>query len=167
MTKKFKKVPVRGISAKEVLTLWRRGELYRLEDEVSHEELLERCQQDTLKYVAAINGFVEEKWVPYINKVWEMVVGDEEFSSRLVMRQKHQFNRYFVTTLVYNLQALGFYQPTTLVNQLQLHLCMEGVTQKNSVYKSSGAYAFPSALRTRLNKILKIFSGSKDCSFSP
>ena len=157
MTKNFKKVPVRGMSAEEVLTLWRKGELYRLEEEVSREELLERCQQDTLKYVAAINGFVEEKWVPYINKVWESVVGDEEFSSRLVMRQKHQFNRYFVTTLVYNLQALGFYQPIAQVNQLQLHLCLEGVTQKNSIYKSSGRYDFPSSLRTRLNKILEYF----------
>ncbi len=157
MTKDFKKVPVRGMSAEEVLTLWRKGELYRLEEEVSREELLKRCQQDTLRYVAAINGYVEEKWVPYIDKVWESVVGDEEFSSRLVMQQKHQFNRYFVTALVYNLQALGFYQPTGLVNQLQLHLCLEGVTQKNSVYKSSGSYPFPNALRIRLNKILEIF----------
>ncbi len=43
--RKLKKVPMRGITAEELLALWREGKLYQEvnEEDLSQEELLARC----------------------------------------------------------------------------------------------------------------------------
>lgn len=155
--KKFEKVPIGGIAAKDVLALWREGKLYQevSEEDISDEELQARCRQEALRYVAAIDGFATEKWRPLISEVWERVLSDKMFSAMLVMRNKRQLNRYFLTSLVFNLQARGIYCPAGKVSQLRLHLTLEGTNKKNSIYKNIVNYPVRLEQRRRLTALME------------
>ena len=155
--KKFEKVPIGGIAAKDVLALWREGKLYQevSEEDISDEELQARCRQEALRYVAAIDGFATEKWRPLISEVWERVLSDKMFSAMLVMRNKRQLNRYFLTSLVFNLQARGIYYPAGKVSQLRLHLTLEGTNKKNSIYKNIVNYPVRLEQRRRLTALME------------
>ena len=167
--KKFEKVPIGGIAAKDVLALWREGKLYQevSEEDISDEELQARCRQEALRYVAAIDGFATEKWRPLISEVWEFrnikkgsevwerVLSDKMFSAMLVMRNKRQLNRYFLTSLVFNLQARGIYYPAGKVSQLRLHLTLEGTNKKNSIYKNIVNYPVRLEQRRRLTALME------------
>lgn len=155
--KKFEKVPIGGIAAKDVLALWREGKLYQevSEEDISGEELQARCRQEALRYVAAIDGFATEKWRPLISEVWERVLSDKMFSAMLVMRNKRQLNRYFLTSLVFNLQARGIYYPAGKVSQLRLHLTLEGTNKKNSIYKNIVNYPVRLEQRRRLTALME------------
>ena len=155
--KKFEKVPIGGIAAKDVLALWREGKLYQevSEEDISDEELQARCRQEALRYVAAIDGFATEKWRPLISEVWERVLSDKMFSAMLVMRNKRQLNRYFLTSLVFNLQARGIYYSAGKVSQLRLHLTLEGTNKKNSIYKNIVNYPVRLEQRRRLTALME------------
>jgi len=146
-----------GIAAKDVLALWREGKLYQevSEEDISDEELQARCRQEALRYVAAIDGFATEKWRPLISEVWERVLSDKMFSAMLVMRNKRQLNRYFLTSLVFNLQARGIYYPAGKVSQLRLHLTLEGTNKKNSIYKNIVNYPVRLEQRRRLTALME------------
>ena len=161
--KKFEKVPIGGIAANDVLALWREGKLYQevSEEDISDEELQARCRQEALRYVAAIDGFATEKWRPLISEVWERVLSDKMFSAMLVMRNKRQLNRYFLTSLVFNLQARGIYYPAGKVSQLRLHLTLEGTNKKNSIYKSAVIYGLSFQQRFRIREISQKVAGLK------
>ena len=160
--KTFRKIPAGGITAEDVLALWREGRLYQETsgEEISAEELLARCRQEALRYVAAIDGFAADKWRPLINKVWQRVVADKVLSAELVMRNKRQLNRYFLTSLVFNLQARGIYHPVEEVSQLRLHLALEGTDKKNGIYKNFVNYPVSQAHRRRLSALLDDLSPS-------
>ena len=157
--KKFEKVPTVGITAEELLALWRQGKLYQEvnEEEISQEELLARCKQEALRYVAAIDEFVTPQWRPFVSEVWERVLCDKMFSAELVMRNKRKLNRYFLTSLVFNLQARGFYYPAEKVSQLRLHLKLEGTNKKNSIYKNIVNYPVRQEQRRRLSALMQDF----------
>lgn len=151
-------VPVKGITAKEVLKLWQAGKLYQeFSEEEYQKSLLTRCRQEALAYVASINEYATSEWYPHINKVWEMVIYDETLSSSLVMKQKCTMNRYYLTAIVYLLQAKNIYQPAEQVSQLKLHLSLEKISKKNSIYKSVVNYPVSYAQRRRLSSLIENF----------
>lgn len=154
MTQKFVKVPAKGITAEELLVLWQEGELYRREEPIPYEELLARCQQEAIVYVSSIDEFVAPAWRPYIKDVWKAIVCDVRIASFLLMSQKREMNRYFVTALVYNLQVLGIYDPVEEVSMLKLHQKLEGIGKRNSIFKNWGSYALTNAQRRILNDII-------------
>lgn len=162
MAKKFVKVPVRGMTAEEVLALWQEGKLYREEEteRVSYEELLVHCQQEALSYVAAIDEFATAEWQPHLHRLWEVIVADEVFAAELVMKQNRMLNKYFVTSLVCNLQVRSVYYSTETVSLLKLHLTLEGVTKKNSIYKNMVNYPLSVEQRKRLSVLMEDFSAS-------
>lgn len=157
--KKFEKVPSRGITAEELLALWRQGKLYQEvnEEDLSQEELQARCRQEALRYVAAIDEFVTPQWRPFVSEVWERVLSDRMFSAELVMRNKRKLNRYFLTSLVFNLQVRGFYYPAGKVSQLRLHLKLEDTNKKNSIYKNIVNYPVRLEQRRRLSALMQDF----------
>lgn len=164
MNEKFKQVPTRGITTEELLALWREGKLYQAVGP-TEEELLARCRHEALRYVAAVNEYVAPEWLPYIDDVWQAIVNDEAFTDGFVMKKKHQLNRYFLTGLVFNMQARGAYFPIEMVSQLRLHLKLERASKKNSIYKNVVQYPLNKAQRLRLSKIFENFIGSKKTSF--
>ena len=162
MTQKFKKVPVRGMTAEEVVALWLEGRLYTEAKKTSESdrETLARCQREALEYAQRVDVFATPEWRPYINMVWERIVEADSFALGLVMKQKRQLNRYFITGVVFNLQTLGVYRPPQDVSQLRLHLTLEEVKQKNSIFKNWGQYAINGAQRKCLQALLKDLSTS-------
>ena len=105
-------------------------------------------------YVSSIDEFASPEWRPYIKDVWKSIVCDVRIASLLLMSQKREMNRYFVTALVYNLQVLGIYEPVEEVSMLKLHLKLEGISKRNSIFKNWEKYAPMNAQRRILNDII-------------
>ena len=162
MKKQFVKVPVGGMTAEEVLALWQKGELFHVAEKevVSDDELLARCQQEALAYVAAIDEFAMTEWLPHLHRLWKVIVEDEVFAAGLVMKQKRRLNKYFVTSLVCNLQVRGVYYSAERVSLLKLHQTLEGNAKKNSIYKNMVNYPVNVEQRKRLSTLMEDFSAS-------
>jgi len=161
MTQKFMQVPVKGITAEEVLILWREGKLYRKEEPISYEELQARCQQEAILYVSSIDEFVSPDWRPYIKEVWETIVSDESFASLLVIKKgqmKGRLNRYVITNIVSYLLTMNVYQNRNL---LELHKILEKVDKKNGIYKGAVQYCFSRKQQRKIEEIAKNISGLK------
>ena len=71
------------------------------------------------------------------------------------MRQKRCLNRYFITSIVFNLQARGVYCSCEQVSSLKLHLALEGITKKNSIYKNFARYPITIAQRKHLSTLIE------------
>ncbi len=161
MTKKFVRVPAEGITAEELLALWRKGKLYWETKVWSEEELLAHSRQEALRYVAAIGEFVAPEWMPCIDGLWHEIVEDVAFASGLMMqkgRDKGQLNRYLVTNIVYRLREMGIYRSESF---LLLHKKMEGVKEKTRFYKASVMYPLNKKQRMRLRELKDSFDGQK------
>ena len=98
-------------------------------------------KREILEYVHAIDDFATDTWRGKMDDVWNAIVDAECFSDSLVMKKGKQtghMNRYTVTNIVCRMQSLGIYRKD--VSMLTLHLKLEGVSKKNTYYKSSGIY---------------------------
>lgn len=135
-------------------------EIVEVKDMCSIEELLTRCKQQALDYVAAVNCYATDEWHPFINMVWQAVLADEVFAEKIVMKKKRQLNRYFLTALVYNLQTLGVYCSTCEVSQLKLHLKLEGTSKRTTIFNNWDKYSICPRERTRLRGILEKIASS-------
>lgn len=154
----LRKLPVRGITAKEVLALWREGRLYLKETETACKQDI---QDEVRAYVGAIHEYVAPEWQSRIADIWQAIVADKAFAPVMVMRKgrmRGQLNRYITTNIVFHLKALDIYQCDNL---LELHKRLEGVERKNSIYKSAGMYALSRAQRLRLRELKDFWGGLK------
>ena len=145
------------MTAEEVLALWREGRLYvEVKEAIETDaEMLARCQREALAYVQRAEVFASPKWKPYIRRLWQSIVRTDVLASGLVMKQKRQMNRYYVTGIIFNLQTLGAYRPTGEVSQLKLHLTMEDVKEKNGIFKNWNRYAINVTQRKKLQALMK------------
>lgn len=155
---KLTKVGPEGFDAARLLQAAREGRLYVKESapEESRGERRMRCQDEALTYVAAIDRYAADEWRPYIKKLWKAIVNDMSFAPRLVMARKGELNRYFVTSIVMNLQFLGIYLPMEKVSVYQLHLTLEHTQQKNSILKNCNQYPVTPAQRRILQELTQI-----------
>ena len=154
----LRKLPVRGITAKEVLALWREGRLYLKETETACKQDI---QDEVRAYVGAIHEYVAPEWQSRIADIWQAIVADKAFAPVMVMRKgrmRGQLNRYAVTNIVFHLKALDIYQCESL---LELHKRMERVESKNSIYKSAVVYGLTSQQRVRIREISRKASSLK------
>ena len=69
-----------------------------------------------------------------------------------------QLNRYVVTNIVFHMRALDIYQCDSL---LELHKRLEGVKEKNSIYKSAGTYSLKMTQRKKIRELKNSFNGLK------
>lgn len=98
-------------------------------------------KREILEYVHAIDDFATEMWKGQMDAVWNTIVNATCFGDTLVMKKGKQsghMNRYTVTNIVCRMRNLGVYRKD--VSMLTLHLKLEGVSKKNTYYKSSGLY---------------------------
>lgn len=154
---------MRGFTLDDVNRLWQEGKLFveDIKDTLTAEELLEKCQKDVLTYVNAIREYVSAEWMPLIDKVWQSVVRDDVFARLLVMqkgRKRGQMNRYVVTNIVFHMAALDIYQ---CGNLLELHKKLEGVDEKNGIYKGAGRYCLKREQRLRIRELKDFVAGQK------
>lgn len=111
-------------------------------------------KREILDYVHSIDNYATEMWKGQMDAVWNTIVDAECFSDSLVMKKGKQtghMNRYTVTNLVCRMQSLGVYRKD--VSMLTLHLKLEGVTEKNKYYKSSGVYELPREARMFIREL--------------
>ena len=160
---KKQKLPVMGITAEEVLHLWQQGALYVAVAEPieTEDEQLNRCRQEALAYVQCLEPYVNAIWLPFIHPLWQAIISDELLTPSLVHRKgRHQghLNKYYLTNIVFHLKALDIYQCDSL---LELHKTLEGVEQKNSIYKSAVIYGLSSQQRFRIREISQKVAGLK------
>ena len=158
--KNLKKLPVKGITADEVLALWQAGRLYLEEDRTTGKENID-IEKEVRTYVSTIHCYVAPEWQPYINDLWQAIIKDNLFAPMLVMRKGYMqghLNRYIVTNIVFHLKALDIYQCDNL---LELHKKLEGVTHKNGIYKAAGTYCLSRAQRQRLRELKTVVAGQK------
>ena len=157
--KNLKKLPVRGITAQEVLALWQEGRLYA--EEAAKAVGAEELEEEVRVYVGAIADLVAPEWQPYIEDMWLAIMADRLFAPLLMMRKgrmQGHLNRYIVTNIVFHLKALDIYQCDSL---LELHKRLEGVDKKNSIYKSAGMYCLNRAQRQRIRELANLSRGLK------
>lgn len=111
-------------------------------------------KREILEYVHAIDDYATETWREQIDTLWSTIVDAVCMSDFLVMKKGKQsghMNRYTVTSLVCRMQSLGVYRKD--VSMLTLHLKLEGVTEKNKYYKSSGVYELPREARMFIREL--------------
>lgn len=153
--KKMQEVRPEDFDVEMLLAAAREGRLFLEEKSESAEETLARCRQEALAYVKPIEAFASDEWAPYIYKVWEAIAYDDLFSPMLLMqkgRMRGQLNRYFITNIVFLLNALNIYQCDNLI---MLHRTLERVETKNSIYKSASLYCLCKAQRLKIREILQ------------
>ena len=158
----YQKVPIGDMTAEVVLSLWLRGELYVKPKKLLDDARLQALRQrEALEYVGAIDGFVAPEWQACIHELWQGIVGDPLFTDALLMkkgRKRGQLNCYFLTNIVFRLQALDVYRCDDLV---ELHYKLEGVNEKNSIYKSASKYKLTQAQRERLRHLKENIASRK------
>ena len=111
-------------------------------------------KREILEYVHAIDDYATETWKGQMDTVWNTIVNATCFGDTLVMKKGKQsghMNRYTVTNIVCRMRNLGVYRKD--VSMLALHLKLEGITKKNTYYKSSGLYELPREARMFIRKL--------------
>lgn len=111
-------------------------------------------KREILEYVQAIDDYATETWREQIDTLWSTIVDAACMSDSLVMKKGKQtghMNRYTVTNLVCRMRNLGVYRKD--VSMLTLHLKLEGVSKKNTYYKSSGVYELPREARMFIREL--------------
>ena len=113
------------------------------------------CKREILDYVCTINDYAAEVYSSGIAGIWESIVEDDNLFCFLTMKrglQAGHVNRYAVTNIVYWLQNQGVYRHD--VKMLRLHQVLEGISTKNSYYKSCGSYCLTREIRNILRQII-------------
>ena len=122
--------------------------------DISQEADKNAYKREILDYVHAIDDYATETWKGQMDTVWNTIVNATCFGDALVMKKGKQsghMNRYTVTNIVCRMQSLGVYRKD--VSMLTLHLRLEGVTEKNKYYKSSGVYELPREARMFIREL--------------
>ena len=111
-------------------------------------------KREILDYVHSIDNYATEMWKGQMDAVWNTIVNATCFGDTLVMKKGEQsghMNRYTVTNIVCRMRNLGVYRKD--VSMLTLHLKLEGVSKKNTYYKSSGLYELPREARMFIREL--------------
>ena len=156
------KVRPEDFDVETLMAAAREGRLYidETDNETALSQLLLQRQHEALDYVSAIEEFVVPEWLPNIKVLWTKLLDDPLFTPNLVLQKgKHQgmLNKYLVTNIVFHLQVLNVYQCNSLI---ELHKKLEGVSEKNSIYKNARMYSLSTTQRQRLRELKGTFFAS-------
>lgn len=149
--KSFKRLSPKEFDANLLRQLTLEGRVYIDVPQVVDKNVYKR---EILEYVQAIDDYATETWREQIDTLWSTIVDAVCMSDFLVMKKgdmSGHMNRYSVTNLVCRMQSLGVYRKD--VSMLTLHLKLEGVTEKNKYYKSSGVYELPREARMFIREL--------------
>ena len=149
--KSFRRLLPEEFDADRLRQLTLEGRVYI---DISQEADKNAYKREILDYVHAIDDYATETWKGQMDTVWNTIVNATCFGDTLVMKKGKQsghMNRYTVTNIVCRMQSLGVYRKD--VSMLALHLKLEGITKKNTYYKSSGLYELPREARMFIRKL--------------
>ncbi len=159
MTQKFEKVPVRGMTAEEVLALWQEGKLYQEVAMPTSADLQKRCLSEVLAYVMRLRAYVCEPYLNCYDKIWRQVIESPLFEDKLLFKQgskRGHCNTYLVHSIVCLMREFGLYNQT--YTMLQLHLILSQRDKQGAEYKAiSGRYALEREQRLFIRSIFNIY----------
>lgn len=128
-----RKLPVKGITAEEVLALWQEGRLYIKEEKEIDKE---KARELILAYVSQINLFATHDFRTHIDDIWKRILGREELAAFLAptpkARKFKDFNKYNVMRIIGVLREAGVYKQ---YNDLT-YISMLEHTDKDNSYRS-------------------------------
>lgn len=109
-----RKLPVKGITAEEVLALWQEGRLYIKEEKEIDKN---KIKENILAYVSQIRPFATHEFRTHTDEIWQQILTSKEFMDYLMpspkARKFRDFNKYNVMRLIGVLREAGVYEPYT------------------------------------------------------
>ena len=115
MTRNFKQVPVRGITAKEVLALWQEGRLYA--ENVATDYSEEEIKDNVRAYISSLRSYATPPFLDHIDAFWEEILNDELYLPFIIpnarTRKCRELNKNGIMRLVGVLRSIGVYQDLT------------------------------------------------------
>ena len=112
MKEKYRKVPVEGITAEEVLVLWRVGKLYYKSRVQTISEV--DIKNNVRAYVSRLYAYVTPAFRDSIDELWEEILYDELYLPFIIpnahTRKCRNMNKNGIMRLVGGLRSLGVYQ---------------------------------------------------------
>lgn len=113
--KNLKKVPVKGITAEEVLALWQEGKLYIKEDTPEYTE--GEIKENVRAYVIRLRAYATSQFSEYINEIWEEILDDKIYLPYIIpdahARKCRELNKNGIMRIVGVLRSIGIYQNLT------------------------------------------------------
>lgn len=115
MNQKFKKVPYRGTTAKEVLALWQEGRLYTENNAADYSE--EEIKDNVRAYVRSLRTYATPPFLEHIDALWEEILDNELYLPFIIpdarTRKCKELNKNGIMRLVGVLRSIGVYQNLT------------------------------------------------------
>lgn len=112
MKEKYRQVPVEGITAEEVLVLWRVGKLYYKPRQQTVSEV--DVKKNVRAYVSRLRPYATEAFRASIDELWEEILYDELYLPFIIpnthTRKCRNMNKNGIMRIVGVLRSLGIYQ---------------------------------------------------------
>lgn len=147
----LKKVRPEDFDADALLRAAREGRLFI--QPVSQEQPL----TEVINYVERIRQYAT---TPHVREIWEAILSHERlaplFRLTRYSAKRGQINWYRVTAVVCLLREKGVYRQD--VTEVQLHLCLEGISRRNSKYTGKDNYSLERSELLIVRQIVKNFS---------
>ena len=113
--KNFKKVPIKYITAEEILALWQQGKLYIKEE--SPEYTVEEIKNNVCAYVIRLRAYATSPFADHIDEIWEEILEDEIYLPYIIpdahARKCRELNKNGIMRIVGVLRSIGIYQNLT------------------------------------------------------
>lgn len=155
MKKTIEKVPIKGITAEEVLALWQEGELYIKEKTPKYTE--GEIKENVRAYVKRLRAYATLPFAEYIDEIWEEILDDEIYLPFIIpdahARKCREFNKNGIMRIVGVLRSIGIYQDLT---DSKICSILERNT-KDCSYRSYLGRGVRDEIRSELKRLKKSF----------
>ena len=155
MKKTIEKVPIKGITAEEVLALWQEGELYIKEETPKYTE--GEIKENVRAYVKRLRAYATLPFAEYIDEIWEEILDDEIYLPFIIpdahARKCREFNKNGIMRIVGVLRSIGIYQDLT---DSKICSILERNT-KDCSYRSYLGRGVMAVIRSELKRLKKSF----------
>lgn len=153
--KNLKQVPVRGITAEEVLALWREGKLYFKEEIPEYTE--GEIKDNVRAYVKRLRAYATSQFSEYIDEIWEEILDDEIYLPYIIpdahARKCRELNKNGIMRIVGVLRSIGIYQD---LNDSRICSILEQNT-KDCSYRAYLGRGVRDEIRRELKRLKKSF----------
>lgn len=133
MKQRLQKVRIEDFNTAALRRAAREGRLYI----VPAAEYTTTIEDEVLRYMSRIDGHAMPPYGRHIGEMWKRIVSHPLLMPLLPSRRE-AFNKYAVTAIAVYLYEIGVY---AFDSATAMHLCLEGVVQRNKYYKNAAYYA--------------------------
>ncbi len=153
--KNFKKLPIKDITAEEILALWQEGELYIKEETPEYTE--GEIKDNVRAYVRRLSAYTTSQFAKHIDEIWEEILDDEIYLPYIIPDAHackcRELNKNGIMRIVGVLRSIGIYQ-----NLTDTKIC--SILEQNTKDCSYRAYlgrGLRDEIRSELKRLKKSF----------